>query len=127
VHFSHFQHVPLVQWTICLLPATGGTSSRPGGATHTLEVGLHVSAILLQSGGSPVEAYFGSLLSCCTQRPLPTVVPILCSTVPVYKPLFIWNKPVLSQLLSLLHILVPWPRPRQVSVRIYRGRLNKSE
>jgi hypothetical protein len=34
LHFSHIYHVSLVEWTYCLLPATGGSSSRPGGATH---------------------------------------------------------------------------------------------
>jgi hypothetical protein len=32
------------------------------------------------------------------------LVPILCCTVPVYKPLCIQNKPVLCQLLSSLHV-----------------------
>jgi hypothetical protein len=40
LHFSHFHHVSLVQWTNCLLPATGGSGSCPGGATHTSELGL---------------------------------------------------------------------------------------
>jgi hypothetical protein len=48
LHFSHFQHVSLVQWTNHLLPATGGNGSGPGGATHTLELGLPVSAVSLQ-------------------------------------------------------------------------------
>jgi hypothetical protein len=30
LHFSHFHHVSLVQWTKSLLPATKGSSSRPG-------------------------------------------------------------------------------------------------
>jgi hypothetical protein len=47
LHFSHFHHVSLVQWTNCLLPATGGSGSRPKGATHTLELGLPVSAVSL--------------------------------------------------------------------------------
>jgi hypothetical protein len=46
--FSHFPHVSLVQWTNRLLPATGGSDSRPRGATHALELGLPVSAISLQ-------------------------------------------------------------------------------
>jgi hypothetical protein len=40
LHFSHFHHVSLVQWTNRLLLATGGSSLRPGGATHTLELCL---------------------------------------------------------------------------------------
>ncbi len=28
LHFSHFHHVSLVQWTNCLLAATGGSASR---------------------------------------------------------------------------------------------------
>jgi hypothetical protein len=47
LHFSQFHHVSLVQWTNCLLPATGGSSSRPRGATHTLELGLPVIAVSL--------------------------------------------------------------------------------
>ncbi len=47
LHFLHFYHVSLVQWTICLLPATGGSGLRPGGATHTLELGLPVSYVSL--------------------------------------------------------------------------------
>ncbi len=38
----------LVQWTNRLLPATGGSGLRPGGATHTLEPGLPVSDVSLQ-------------------------------------------------------------------------------
>jgi hypothetical protein len=30
LHFSHFHHVSLVQWTNHLLPATGGNSLRLG-------------------------------------------------------------------------------------------------
>ncbi len=48
LHFSHFHHVSLVQWTNRLLPATVGTSLHPGGATHTLELGLPVSTVSLQ-------------------------------------------------------------------------------
>jgi hypothetical protein len=55
---------------------------------------------------SPLEAYFGSLPSRRTQRP-PPIVPVLYCTVPVYKPLCIRNKPVLSQSLSLLHVHGP--------------------
>ncbi len=47
------------------------------------------------------------------------LVPVLCCTVPVYKPLCIRNKPVLSQPLCLLHLHIGdpdkidhWPRPR---------------
>jgi hypothetical protein len=43
LHLSHFRHVSLVQWTNRLLPATGGSDLHPGGATHTLELGLPVS------------------------------------------------------------------------------------
>jgi hypothetical protein len=50
----------------------------------------------------PVEAYFGSLPSRRTQRPPPSTRTVC--TVPVYKPLCIPNKPVLSQPLSLLHV-----------------------
>ncbi len=35
LHFSHFNHVSLVQWTNCLLPITVDSGSRPRGATHT--------------------------------------------------------------------------------------------
>jgi hypothetical protein len=48
LHFSHFHHVSLVQWNNHLLPPTGDSSLHPGGATHTLELGLPVSAVLLQ-------------------------------------------------------------------------------
>jgi hypothetical protein len=50
LHFSHFHHVSLVQWTNRLLPATGAqfSSSRPGDATHTLELGLPGSDLSLQ-------------------------------------------------------------------------------
>jgi hypothetical protein len=53
-----------------------------------------------------MEAYFGSLLSCRSQRPPPssTRTVLYCCTVPVYKPLYIRNKPVLSQPLSLLQV-----------------------
>jgi hypothetical protein len=51
LHFSHFHHVSLVQWTNRLLPATGGSSLCPRGATHTLELELPVSAASLQSRG----------------------------------------------------------------------------
>jgi hypothetical protein len=37
----------MVQWTICLLPTSVGSCLHPGGATHTLELGLPVSAISL--------------------------------------------------------------------------------
>ncbi len=46
---SHFHHVSLVQWTNRLLPATGGCGLRPRGATHTLKIGLPVSAVSLQN------------------------------------------------------------------------------
>ncbi len=47
LHFSHFHHVSLVQWINRLVPATGDSGSRLGGATHTLELGLPVSTVLL--------------------------------------------------------------------------------
>ncbi len=47
LHFSHFHHVSLVH-TNRLLPATGGSGLRPRGTTHTLELGLPVSAVLQQ-------------------------------------------------------------------------------
>jgi hypothetical protein len=50
LHFSHFHHVLLVQWTNRLLPATGGSSLRPRGAAYTLELGLPVSSVSLQCG-----------------------------------------------------------------------------
>jgi hypothetical protein len=46
LNFSHFHLVSLIQWTNHLLPATGGSGSCPGGATHTLELGLFVSTVL---------------------------------------------------------------------------------
>jgi hypothetical protein len=45
LHLSHFHHVSLVQWTNRLLPATGGSGLRPAGSTHTLELGLPISAV----------------------------------------------------------------------------------
>jgi hypothetical protein len=47
LHFSHFHHVSLVQWTNHLLPDKGGGSSRPRDVTHTLELGLPVSTVSL--------------------------------------------------------------------------------
>jgi hypothetical protein len=47
LHFPHFHHVSLVQWTKCLLPATGGSGLRPGGETYTLELELPVSNVSL--------------------------------------------------------------------------------
>jgi hypothetical protein len=41
LHFSHY--ISLVQWTKRLLPTTGGSGSRPGGATALLERGSPVS------------------------------------------------------------------------------------
>ncbi len=49
LHFSPFHHFSLVQWTNHLLPATGGSDSRPGGAIHTLELELPVSAVSLHA------------------------------------------------------------------------------
>ncbi len=48
LHFSHFHYVSLVQWTNRLRPSTGGSGSRLGGATCTLELRLPVSAVSLQ-------------------------------------------------------------------------------
>ncbi len=42
-------HVSMVQFTNHLLPATGGNSSRPGGATSSLKLGSLVSAVSLHS------------------------------------------------------------------------------
>jgi hypothetical protein len=39
LHFSHFHAASLVQWVNPLLPATGGSGSRPGGAPTLLELG----------------------------------------------------------------------------------------
>jgi hypothetical protein len=50
VELLHFSHVSLVQWTNCLHPATGGSASCPGGANHTLELGLPVSGWSLITG-----------------------------------------------------------------------------
>jgi hypothetical protein len=47
LHLSHFYHVSLVQWTNCLLPATGGSGLCLRGVTHTLELGILVRAVLL--------------------------------------------------------------------------------
>jgi hypothetical protein len=47
LHFSHLHHISLVQWTNCLLPATGDSSLCPRVGTHTLELGLPVSAVSL--------------------------------------------------------------------------------
>jgi hypothetical protein len=47
LHFSHFYHVSLGQLTNRLLPATGGSGSHPEGVTHTLELELPVSIVLL--------------------------------------------------------------------------------
>jgi hypothetical protein len=40
LHFSHLDHVSLVQWTNHLPPATGGSHLRRRGVTHTFELGL---------------------------------------------------------------------------------------
>ncbi len=50
LHFSHFHHILVVWWTNCLLPAKESSSSRLGGATHTSELGLIVSTVLLRKG-----------------------------------------------------------------------------
>ncbi len=47
-HFSHFYHVSLVQWTNCLLPAQGAEVHALGVQPTLLELGLPVSAVLLQ-------------------------------------------------------------------------------
>ncbi len=48
LHLSHFHHVSLVQWTNRLVPATGGSSLHLRGITHTLKLGLPVSAVSIQ-------------------------------------------------------------------------------
>jgi hypothetical protein len=48
LHFSHFYHVSLVQWTNCWLPTQGAEVHALGVQPTLLELGLPVSAVLLQ-------------------------------------------------------------------------------
>ncbi len=45
LHFSHFHHVSLIQWTNSMLTATGGSGSRLWDATHTLAQWNQVSPV----------------------------------------------------------------------------------